>query len=60
MPGTVFVRASSRDDPEILSPGMVVYASRAVSGDRIGSERPTFATMPDGGPSGGLAAHGEA
>lgn len=56
IPGMVFVRASSLDDPEILSPGMVVYASRAVSWDRIGGELPTFATMPDGGPSGALAA----
>ena len=55
IPGMVFVRASSLDDPEIIRPAMVVYASRAVSWDHIGGDLPTFATMPPGGPDGAIA-----
>jgi hypothetical protein len=48
MPGVVFVRASSLDDPEIFKPEVVVYASRAASWDAI-SGLPTFETMPPQG-----------
>lgn len=50
MPGLVFIRASSLDDPEIAVPGMVVFASRAPSWDRTGGDLPTFDTMPPDGP----------
>lgn len=35
MPDMIFVRASSLDDPDRISPQMVVYASRAPTWDRI-------------------------
>lgn len=44
MPGMVFLRASSLDDPERIEPQMVVYASRAPSWDRI-EGLPTFPEM---------------
>lgn len=50
MPGMVFTRASSLDDPEIARPQMVVYASRAPSWDYVDPELPAFSTMPEGGP----------
>jgi len=45
VPGMVFVRASSLDDPEIFKPMMSVYGSRAPS---WGSPRhePVFSEMP--------------
>jgi len=46
MPGLVFPRASSLDDPEVFEPQMVVYASRAPSWDRIAASLPTFDAMP--------------
>jgi len=46
MPGVVFPRASSLDDPEVFEPRMVVYASRAPSWDRISGSLPTFDAMP--------------
>ena len=46
MPGFVFVRASSLDDPELFQPQMSVYADRAVSWDRVDSDLPFFGTMP--------------
>ena len=49
MPGMVFVRASSLDDPEVFKPQMVVYASRAPSWDAISGDLPTFQTMPPQG-----------
>jgi hypothetical protein len=57
MPGMVFLRASSLDDPELVHPSMVVYASRGPSCDRIGGDLPTFDIMPDGGPEQTLAKH---
>lgn len=57
--GMVFLRASSLDDPKLISPSMVVYASRAVSWDHIGGGLPTFAEMPQGGPEETLAAQGQ-
>jgi hypothetical protein len=46
MPGMLFVRASSLDDPEVFKPQMVVYAKRAPSWDAIGGGLPMFAGMP--------------
>jgi hypothetical protein len=50
MPGVVFPRASSLDDPEIAKPQMVVYASRAPSWDYVDGALPAFPTMPEGAP----------
>lgn len=47
MPGLVFVRASSLDDPEAFKPQMVVYADRAASWDTMDPALPAFATVPD-------------
>lgn len=58
MPGMLFLRASSLDDPDRVQPAMVVYASRAPQWDRIPGGLPTFAEMPQGGPQQALAEHG--
>lgn len=50
MPGMVFVRASSLDDPETIAPAMTVYASRAASWDPVDPNLPFFAEIPEGGP----------
>lgn len=47
MPGMVFPRASSLDDPEVAKPQMVVYASRAPSWDHMDPALPAFPEMPD-------------
>jgi hypothetical protein len=49
MPGAIFIRASSLDDPEVFKPQVVVYASRAPSWGGIGGGLPTFDLMPPGG-----------
>jgi hypothetical protein len=46
MPGALFIRASSLDDPEVFKPQVVVYAARAASWDGIGGGLPTFEFMP--------------
>jgi hypothetical protein len=46
MPGMVFVRASSLDDPNVFKPQMVVYTDRAASWDYIDPSLPSFAAMP--------------
>jgi hypothetical protein len=46
MPGMIFLRASSLDDPELFKPQMVVYAKRAPSWDAIAGALPSFETMP--------------
>ena len=46
MPGMVFVRASSLDDPEVFQPQMVVYASRAPSWSQVDPKLPAFDKMP--------------
>lgn len=46
MPGVVFVRASSLDDPEMFKPQMVVYTDRAASWDKMDDTLPRFAAMP--------------
>src|ERR1041384_5190422 len=45
MPGLVFIRASSLDDPERFVPEMIVYASRAPSWSHLDTELATFAEM---------------
>jgi hypothetical protein len=45
-PDLVFVRASSMDDPESITPSMVVYASRAPSWDFVDAALPSFPVMP--------------
>lgn len=46
MPGMIFVRASSLDDPEVFKPQMVVYTDRAASWDHGDASLPSFAAMP--------------
>ena len=46
MPGLVFLRASSLDDPEVFQPQMIVYAKRAASWDRMDPDLPSFEAMP--------------
>ncbi len=50
MPGMVFPRASSLDDPNKVTPQMVVYASRAPVWDYVDPSLPSFPEMPEGGP----------
>ena len=46
MPGLIFLRASSLDDPEVFSPQMVVYTASAASWDLVDADLPAFETMP--------------
>jgi hypothetical protein len=46
MPGMIFLRASSLDDPEVFQPQMVVYTKRAPSWNVIAGALPSFAAMP--------------
>jgi hypothetical protein len=46
MPGLVFVRASSLDEPDVFKPQMIVYTDRAAAWDYMDSLLPGFATMP--------------
>ena len=46
MPGTVFVRASSLDDPDRFVPAMIVYASRAPSWAQLDPRLASFSEMP--------------
>ena len=50
MADLAFIRASSLDDPEAVTPTIVVYKSRAVSWDMTDHNLPTFDEMPEGGP----------
>lgn len=50
MPGLVAIRASSLDDPNVVAPQMIVFASRAPSWDVMDAALPSFAEMPPGGP----------
>ncbi len=50
MPGMVFLRASSLDDPDQVTPQMIVYASRAPKWDVMDAGLPSFPEMPEGGP----------
>lgn len=49
-PGMIFLRASSLDDPDRITPQMIVYASRAPKWDVMDPALPSFAEMPEGGP----------
>lgn len=49
-PGMAFLRASSLDNPDDVTPQMIVYASRAPTWDKLDPALPTFAEMPEGGP----------
>jgi hypothetical protein len=46
MPGILFLRASSLDDPEIFKPQMHVFVGRAASWDRRDPDLPAFDKMP--------------
>lgn len=48
MHGMAFPRASSLDDPNSITPQMIVYASRAPNWDHLDASLPAFAKMPDG------------
>ena len=50
MPGALFLRASSLDDPDAITPQMAVYASRAPKWAVFADGRAVFAEMPEGGP----------
>jgi hypothetical protein len=55
MPGMVFPRASVLDDPNVVTPQMIVYASRAPAWDHMDPALPAFPTMPEGGPQRAVA-----
>jgi hypothetical protein len=55
MPGVVFPRASVLDNPEAVTPQMIVYASRAPAWDHMDRALPSFAIMPEGGPQKAVA-----
>ena len=46
MPGMLFVRASSLDDPDVFHPQMIVYTDRAAKWDHMDASLPSFAAMP--------------
>lgn len=46
MPHMIFVRASALDEPNLFSPQLVVYASRAPAWDPVSEGVPTFAEGP--------------
>lgn len=48
MPGLIFLRASTLDDPEVFKPQMHVYAANAASWDARQEGLPTFDKMPPG------------
>lgn len=52
MPGFVFLRASSLDDPGQVTPQMSVYASRAPAWDILDGALPAFPLMPQMPPPG--------
>lgn len=49
MPGMMFVRVSSFDDPGLGPPQMSVFAKSAPAWARPATDRPVFQTMPPGG-----------
>lgn len=51
MPGMTALRASSLDDPDAVTPQLIVYKSRAPKWDVMDASLPAFAEMPEGGPS---------
>lgn len=48
MPGLVFLRASTLDDPGLFSPQMIVWAARAPAWDAVNPDVPAFAGHPTG------------
>ncbi len=58
MDGLVFLRASSLDDPNVITPGLIVYASRAAAWDHLDPALPAFPEMPEGGPQSVNRGHG--
>ena len=46
MPGLLFLRASSLDDPEVFQPQMVVFRKEAPSWDLVDPALPAFDAMP--------------
>lgn len=49
MPGMIFLRASSLDDPDQVTPQLIVYASRAPKWDVMDASLRSFPEMPEGG-----------
>ena len=47
MPGMVFIRASSLDNPEVFTAGLIVYANRAPTWSESMADLPRFAGMPE-------------
>ena len=48
MPGLIFLRASTLDDPSLFAPQMIVWAARAPAWDPVNPGVPTFAERPTG------------
>jgi hypothetical protein len=48
MPGLIFLRASTLDDPGLFSPQMIVWAARAPAWDPVNPDVPAFAERPTG------------
>lgn len=46
IPGAVFVRASSLDDPNVVTPQALVFTSRAATWEPLDPELPSFPEMP--------------
>lgn len=46
MPGLIFLRTSSLDDPEVFKPQMAVYTKGAASWDETDPALPSFEAMP--------------
>ena len=59
MPGMIFIRASSLDDADLVTPQMVVYRSHAPRWDHMDENLPSFAEMPDSSPEEVIANRGE-
>lgn len=49
MPGMIFLRASTLDDPNLFAPQLVVYAARAPAWDPVTPGIPAFAEGPPAG-----------
>lgn len=50
MPGMIFIRASSLDDPSQVTPQLSVYAASAPDWAVFDTSKPVFDLMPEGGP----------
>ena len=48
MPGLLFLRASTLDDPNLFAPQMIVWAARAPVWDPVNPGVPAFAERPTG------------